>query len=190
MWGGHKALPTTTTRENKMGTLREEVEGQGVAYVLERCTVLLLEKGQDISKPKGDGTYIQERTPDIYVTRAHKGTNLTYKFNPLDEKQAEVISVYDEWIAKNPGKARAKGFYKVGDVRPQNFIQRWDEMTVEQIEAVVDAMQPNLVTAMQYELLRPEDLGGPREEVIDLLETIYAEGSSSEIEASEEAPVI
>jgi hypothetical protein len=100
------------------------------------------------------------------------------------------MRIVDGWIEKNPSKARVNGIYKMGTTRPVSRIQNWDQMDEEQVRSVLEATQTDLTWAMEYELLRPDELGGPREEILDLIEEIHANGYRSLAERSEEAPVL
>jgi hypothetical protein len=63
-------------------------------------------------------------------------------------------------------------------------------MDIGQMEAVVEATKPDLLWAMEFELHRPEELGGPRQDVIDLLEEVHAHGYMSAVEESDAVPVL
>lgn len=171
-------------------TLRETLEGRDVFYRLRRVGVQTIKQPKRVHKQMADGTFEAENIKGIYLSRMGNGrsTELSHPYDPVEH--ADIIAMFDDWIAKNPRLAAQAGIEKLGEDRPAERIDNWDNMTIDQIEVVVEAMKPDLVWCMEYELKRPENLGGLREDVIELLEVLHANGFQSEIEQSEEAPVL
>lgn len=172
-------------------TLREQLDSRRVRYRMENVFVQTIEGPNTSTVLRGDNTFGEVKKPGVYLQRIGDGsTKLSDGLDPLNEDHKVLIDKYDEWIAKNPFIARRNGIEKIGVKRPAARIPRWDHMDVGQIEAVLEATQPDLLWAMEYELYRDDELGGPRQDVIDLLEDINVNGYMSSVEESDVVPAI
>jgi len=173
-------------------TLRETLEGRDVLYRLGKIGIQTIRQPKKRFMQLDNGTYETVLDDGVYMTRMGDGrsTELTIPMDPDNPVHAKLIKDYDEWISKNPYKATRNQISKLGANRPGERIQNWDNMTVNQVEAVLDAIKPDLIWCMEYELKRPLEIGGPREDIIEVLESAHVEGFKSDVEQSEEAPVL
>jgi hypothetical protein len=135
----------------------------------------------------------------IYITRVGDGKMgpFTEQFDISEDGVRDYVDFVDEWIVKNPQHARNAGLAKLNDERPPNKVQNWDNMSTEHIRTVLDATRIDPTWAMEYELLRPDTIydlagqevpGGIRDDVVDLIEDLYANGFQKDVDRSEEAP--
>ena len=179
-------------------SLREQIQTRHVRYRLNNVAVLCLQKPKEVPVMR-DGVQHMHKEPAIFITRIGDGKMgpFTEQFDITEESVREYVDFVDAWIARNPRGAAQAGLAKLNDERPPARIQNWDNMSAEQIRTVLDATRIDLTWAMEYELLRPDTIfdlagqeatGGPREEVIDLIEDLWANGFSKAIDESDEAP--
>lgn len=175
-----------------METLKETLNGRGVRYRLKNVGIQTIDIPSSALVMQDDQTWGRVTKGGLYMSRLgdRKQTELTGIFDPENPEHAMIIQAYDYWIEKNPARARSNGIEKIGVNRPDARIDRWDEMSIDQIEAVVDALKPDLLWAYEFESKRPDDLGGPRDEVLELLEAFHENGFTQDIQVSEEAPVL
>lgn len=175
-----------------MATLREQLENRNVKYRLENVSVQAISLPDSHTVQLEDGRYKEVDVDGVYLTRFGRGdsTVLSDAFDPSNDEHAKYIAIVDEWIAKNPVKAAENGISKIGAVRPPVRVQNWDNMDEDQILNVLEATQTDLLWAMEFELMRPAELGGPRQEVIDTVEDLYARGFTKKAEQSQEAPAL
>ena len=173
-------------------TLRDKLEGRDVMYRLGKVGIQTIRQPQKRMVELKDKTFEKVTEHGVYMRRMGDGrhSELTVPLDPTNPEHAELIDQYDTWLEEHPHKAVFNRISKVGHDRPVDRIQNWDAMTVEQVQNVVEAIKPDLLWCMEYELKRPEDKGGPREEVIELLEDLHTEGFTTDVEQSEEAPAL
>ena len=173
-------------------TLREQLDSKLVRYRLDRVFVQTIENPSKTTVQKNDGSFGDVVKEGLYLRRVGDGTgsNISDGFDPADPVHLAYIAKIDAWMAKHARKARVNGIEKIGIKRPSARIPNWDHMDIGQIEAVVEAIKPDLLWAMEYELHRSEDLGGTRQEVVDLLEDINVNGYLSAIEESDQVPTL
>lgn len=175
-----------------MTTLREQVENRKCRYHLGKCRVLVIDTKRSNMVQREDGRYVDISDPTVYLQRQGDGKMgpWSHELDPLNEQHADYIAVIDDWIQRHPREAKTKEVFKIGSGRPPEQIRNWDNMDPEEIRTVLDATKGDLDWAMDYELKRPDELGGEREEVVEVLEDLYVNGFESEIESSEEAPAL
>ena len=175
-----------------MKTLEETVNTKGVQYRLKNVGIQTIDIPSSAMVMQDDNTWGRLKKEGLYLTRMgdRKSSELSGIFDTDDPKQMLFVDAVDRWIEENPARAKANGIERLGLTRPDPRIDRWDSLDIDQIEAVVDALKPDLVWAFEFESKRSEELGGPREEVLELLEAFHKNGFTSNIEKSEEAPVI
>ena len=172
-----------------MKTLRETVEAKKVRYHLGRAGTLVIRVPSSRTVQREDGKFVELKEEAIYLSRIGDGKMGYYsqEFDPSDDQQSTYMAIVDDWLAKNDRIAKSRRIWKTGASRPPALVKNWDNMDAEQIRSVMDATEGDLAWAMDYELYRPD---GIREDVIDVLEDLFANGFESTIERSEEAPVI
>lgn len=173
-------------------TLREQLDSRLVRYRLGKVFVQTIEKPFTRTVQLDDGRFGEMKSEGLYLARVGDGTgtNLSDGFDPSVPEQAEAIRKYDQWLEQNKMTAFRNGIEKIGVKRPAARIPNWDNMDLGQLENVVEAVKPDLLWAMEYELLRDPEIGGPREDVVNLLEEIYAHGFMSSIEESDMVPTL
>lgn len=175
--------------EDTTETLRSLIDTAKVRYHLGKVAVQVIQVPEKRVVQTEDGTFKEMKKDGVYLSRMGDGKMGPWSYtldpeNPADQKLIEVV---DQWIQDNPQTARANDIWKMGTKRPQERIKNWDNMTPDQVRAVMEATEQDLIWAMQYEILRPE---GEREEIIQVIEDIYQMRLNDAVDKSDDAPEV
>lgn len=168
-----------------MQTLHEQVNSRFVRYDMALAAYVVIRGTKKMTVQKDDGTYGDITTPGCILQRASRGSTLSPRLDPVEH--AEYIEEVDKFIEVNVNYARQLGLRKIGSTRPDERIENWDNMDLDEIEMVMKATNGDLLWAYEYETHHPE---GQRADVLELLEEMNVTGDTVRAEASEEAPAI
>jgi predicted Fe-S protein YdhL (DUF1289 family) len=165
------------TKAKELTALRDKLATDKVRYVIANAAVVVIDNPDSTLVQKDDGSFGKMKKDGIYLTRIRgmRHSPVSEQFDPMQEDQKKYIDIVDEWIKDNPDAARRAGVFKLGTRRPNERIANWDHMDASQIEAVMRATETDVIWAIQYELNRDEEDGGPRKDVIQVIEKIYGE---------------
>lgn len=167
-----------TAKSKKVkGELRSEVESEPVRYSL-NVGRLVIDPEDNLVVQLEHGGFGKMRSRGLAVERAgeRRASPFSHPYYLDREDHAEQVRRIDEFIEQNPHVATNPriGLRKFtgADTPPTGA---WDEMGAEQVYGFMNGTGQDLKAAMKYELNRHDSLGGPREDVIEVLERINEE---------------
>lgn len=177
--------------KRKIGELESQVSSEIVHYTMNKGRIALRAKGQgDHVVQLRDGSYDRVKGQPLELVRqgSRRTGPLSQGFDMSIPEHRRIVKEIDEFLENHPAVANNNGIQKVNalEVDAPGGLIKWREMPAAQIKAVLDGTGIPLEQAMRFELQGDE----PREEVIKVIESLYAKREVEAIEESEQAPTI